>query len=384
MPETAAGGSAVEPVKDLRISVDTQVPADWDELVGSDPLAGFFHTSFWTGTTAAQLPAAEPLWLTAHRGDRLVGGLAALRRPGQRGLLGSVGRIDHLESHLDGTGGGPLIAAALSEAEGLDVSRLLVGRLLAQRSGPLESISLVLGPGAEERYGPQLHRKSGWIRESSPTSVISLDGGLEVVEMQRLSNNKRNERNRGLKRGAQFRVTTEPTELADYYPLYESACAHWGQTPMPLVFLQSLLADPSGRVFFSLISLEGKIIGGHLCFHHGDRVTAWTGVTDPAYARTHFPSTLVFWCNVVEACRRGARWLDVGGSGGIGSLSSFKKHFGAEEQMRGLYLNETPLLQAGRRIRDHLTSLRGALSGKGLRRWHDQSGNAPGGGGSRP
>ncbi len=197
--------------------------------------------------------------------------------------------------------------------------------------------------------------------------MVCLDGGIETVDKERLVMNKRNERNRGLKRGAEVFTTRDDDLLAQYYPIYEQASGHWGVTPAPLGLLRDLLNDPLDRVFLTCVKLEDRVIGGHLCLHLGERVFAWNGVTDPEFARSHFPATLCFWGDLVEACHRGARWLDFGASGGVNSLAGFKKYFGAELMERGFYVSDSPGLQAMRR----LGNLLGRARQGGESRWHD-------------
>jgi CelD/BcsL family acetyltransferase involved in cellulose biosynthesis len=164
--------------------------------------------------------------------------------------------------------------------------------------------------------------------------------------------------------------------VREYYGIYERAARHWGVEPAPLALLEALLNDPEGRVFFICVRFEGKVIGGHLNLHFGDRVLAWNGVTDPALARSHFPSTLCFWGDLAEACRRGAAWLDMGGSGGVDSLLGFKKYFGAELQMRGLYVRDSVAAGLFRRGRRLWRSRPGAGPPA---RWHDEAPGSAGG-----
>ena len=46
--------------------------------------------------------------------------------------------------------------------------------------------------------------------------------------------NKRNERNRGLRRGAQVFVSRDDADLAAYYPLYTAAAARTGRGADPV------------------------------------------------------------------------------------------------------------------------------------------------------
>ena len=213
--------------------------------------------------------------------------------------------------------------------------------------------------------------RPGWSCQAISTAALSLEGGLAEVELHRIGRNKRRERNRGLRRGLEVRITRDPDLLAAYHPLHLAACRVWGVAPMPLEFLLDVLADPDGGAFFSCASLQGRVVGGHLCLHRGERVLAWNGVTDPAVSKTHYPATGLVCADIEEACRRGAAWLDLGGSGDKGSLAGFKEFFGAELQMRGLYRRDTAGMRLLRMGRGLVSSLRG--SGR-ARRWHDAGG----------
>jgi hypothetical protein len=267
------------------------------------------------------------------------------------------------------------VAADLAPAEQEALVRALLGSYRRLRPGPLGAVTLALGPDRERRFGPLVAGIEGWTRHASPTAVIDLAGGAETVERDRLAMTKRNERNRGLRRGARVTASREASDLAAYYPLYAAAAAQWGVRPTPLAFLTELLADPGERVFFTCVRLEDRVIGGHLNLHLGDRVFAWNGVSDPSCARTHFPATLCFWGDIVEACRRGARWLDMGASGGHASLEGFKRYFGAELQERGYYVDEGAALRLARAITGRVGS--GGPKRGPVRRWHDGRTGAP-------
>lgn len=350
-------------------------PPGWDELVAADGSSDYAHTAHWNASAAAALPGADIVWLTVRRQERLIAGLAAVERSLGRGPLCR----HRCDCSLEGTSGGPLVARDLAPTDQDALVAQLLHAYRGLRRGPLGAVTMALGPERERRYGSLVAGHGGWRRHESPTAVIDLSGGAEAVARDRLSLNKRNERNRGLRRGARLAVSRAAADLAEYYPLYRAAAAHWGVTPTPLSFLQSLLADPSGRVFFICVRVDGRMAGGHLNLHLGDRVFAWNGVTDPACARTHFPATLCYWGDIEEACRRGARWLDVGASGGIHSLAGFKRYFGAESQMRGYYVDEAFGLRAFRAGRTWLgrPGPGRAEAGREGRRWHDGRDTGP-------
>ncbi len=354
----------------MLVEIRPSPPTDWPDLVGADPAADYFHTIPWTRITAAHLPAGRPLWLAVRDGGRLIGGLSGVRHGG---------RVRRVHSGAWGCSGGPLVAAGLPEDEAGRIRDALVDALLNQCGSRLSVCGISLNPGHEERWGARLAADPRFTRHDVPAAVVPLEGGPEAVA-SRMRKSKRNERNRGLRHGAEVAVSRDPADLAAYHRLHVAAARLWGQRPLSLALMQELLdlggGDEGGSAFFVCVRYEGRVVGGHLNFHLGDRVTAWHGVTDPSLARTHFPATVAVWGDVVEGCRRGARWLDLGGSNGIASLTSFKRGFGAEEQARGWYTNETRLLAL-------LGGLRGLWQRRGdRRRWHDGATGAPRGGGS--
>lgn len=343
-------------------------PPDWSALVARDPHAEYSHTRHWTEAVCRTTANAEAVWLTVRQDDRLVAGLNAVRVRSSKKIMGLEITRSHCNSSFEGTSGGPVMADDLDPDRQEQVFRRLVGALAAQRKGWLGSCSLVLNPVREERFGPVMREMPGWDRQDAPTAQISLAGGEQEVEMNRLNMAKRNERNRGLRRGVEWSVTTDKNLLAEYYLIYEQAARHWGVAAPPLALLEDLLDDPHGGVFFTCVRLEGKVIGGHVNLHHGAKVLVWNGVTDPAYANKYFPATVCFWGDLVESCRRQAAWLDLGGSGQRDTLLGFKKYLGAEMRMRGLYLFDSPTLSAARRTRRFLSELKVPRKST---RWHD-------------
>ncbi len=345
------------------IEQSVSLPADWDDLVLADPAAEYTHCAHWLESVRRCYDGAKLLVLTVRQEGELIGGLAAVDR--------RVGRLRRLDSSLDGTTGGPLLHRQLDQMSRRRLFLELVRRFRALRRGPLTALGMALNASGEEAYGPLLAGEGDWLRHDAPTAVVSLSGGIEDVEKNKLVMNKRNERNRGLRRGAEVFATKDPAWLERYYRLYLQAARHWKVEPVPESFLHSLLDGPgdrdgAGDVFFTCVKIGDRVIGGHLNLHLGDRVFAWNGVTDPAYARSHFPATLCFWGDMVEACRRGALWLDFGASGVAASLSTFKKYFGAQMEQRGYYTSESAALKLARKLR------RGpAGSGRHRVRWHD-------------
>lgn len=367
--EPLGGGEA-------EVALSGTVPEGWDVLVGDDPSADFFHTPNWTVAICTHLPHLEPVWLTINEGGKLAAGLVAVRCRSTFRLGPLPVCIDRLESSHQGTSGGPLISNRLSIARQARLFSQLVTAYRELRGSGLADCHLSLNPQHEVRFGGLMQTAAGWRQRPLNSAILDLSGGAEEVATRRMAKSKRNERNRALRRGAEVFATNEESLLDAYYPLYESACRHWGKPALPLELLAELLNDSQGRVFMTCVRLAGQVIGGHINCHHGQGVVAWNGVTDPAFANTHFPATLAIWGDIEESCRRGANWLDLGSSGGIGSLTNFKKLCGAKDRMRGWYVHETPLIRGAHWVKRHYRRCR-ELTGSGVSRLHDGNSAGP-------
>lgn len=332
---TAAGGPVV--------TVEAAPPSGWAALLADDPDATFFHTPLWSEALCRHLPGTTPLWFVARAEGRCVGGLSAVAR--RRGPL------RRLQSHFDGTAGGPLVAPDLPVATRAAVAAALLAEWTrAARRPDVAAASLILSPEAEARWGG-VPAARGWRRRDLPFAVLPLDGGPSAVEYGVLPKNRRNERNRALRRGCTSGVTDDPVVLGEYYPIYLAAARRWGVKPTPEALLRELLSRGAGAAFLSWVRRDGRVIGGHVCFRHGVEVVAWNGATLAEHADV-FPATLLVWTDVVEACRGGARRLDLGGSGGQAGVARFKELLGARFATRGCWELTAPLARVWRRLRE--------------------------------
>ncbi len=340
----------------MRLGSHDTLPEGWTDLVAADAGADAWHCPLWLTTVARHRPGARPLWLTAHEDGRLVGGLAALVTGG------ALGRID---SGPDGTAGGPLVRDDLPADQAGAVARRLLDGLVGARGGLLRGCGVALNTVHEQRWADLLLADGRFRRTDTPAAVIDLVDGADAARA-RFNKAKRNELSRGLRRGCEPGVTTDPDDIAAWHALHVQAAAHWGVAPVAAAMVRDLVtappADDGTGAFLVCVRAEGRIAGGHLVLHRGRWATAWLGVTDPALARTHFPATVAVWGDLQEAERRGARRLDLGASGGIGSLEGFKRYLGATELPRGWYQAETLPRRLLRRLRPQRS---------GGPRWHD-------------
>ena len=323
------------------VRAEADPPADWDAFLGGCPEANIFHSTLWTQAVCRNIPGTEAIWLTVRLENRLVGGLVAVRC--------RRGPFVRIVSHYDGTSGGPVVVSDLAPDQQNGIFDSLVAAYAGLRQSRVWVRTFSLSAAAEQRYGSIL-QNTNWCRQAIQAAIMPLAGGLEHVEKHVLKKNRRNERNRSLKRGCSYGVTTASDILVAYYPIYRAAAERWGITPTPLGLLRDMLAADGDHTFLTYVLFEDCVIGGHLNFHWGDRVIAWNGATLPEH-ENKFPATLLVWADLEEACRRQAAWLDLGGSGGKSSLANFKKLLGAEGEIRGHYLLESRLQKIWNMIR---------------------------------
>jgi hypothetical protein len=313
----------------LVVEAAASAPAGWDAwletAVGSEPAA----SSWWVAAAVRHFPATSALWLLARRDGRLAGGLAAV---GRRRFA-----LRRLESSVEGSPAGPVLDPALDDGARDAVLDALTTAYAARVVGRTVSADFTLGRASEARFGARLAKAAAWQRAEVPTSVVDLSAGLTHVEAHVLSNNRRNERNRGLKRGCTLCASSDPLDLAAWYPLYREVARDWAQAPVPLAFMQELASTRPDRAFLVQVRHAGAIIGGHFCVKWGDRVSALYGASRRDVAKELFPATLLYWQDLVEGCARGAAVLDFGGFGGQSGLRRFKQLMGASEEMRAQY-----------------------------------------------
>ena len=305
-------------------------PEYW-QLLASQSNAHYFQGSSWSSAISNNYSGCDTVWITAFKNDVPVGGL----------VLVSVTRAIFMQlySNYEGTFGGPFCLPTLSGEEKLKVNSMLLEEFAKLSSGKKVIASTVCTSSSK---ADSVLTRAGFEIQHFTGASISLADGYNHVEMNIIKKNRRNERNRSLKRGCTTGVTTDPKIIDEYYPIYLRATSRWGSKPAPEQLLKDLLADSSGNAFMSWVRLDGKLIGGHLNFSAGGIVTAWNGATN-LELKGVFPASVLIFTDVEEACSRGCALLDLGAHGGVDGVEQFKRMFGAESDRRIMFSKKTIL-----------------------------------------
>jgi len=336
-----------DPASRPRIRLHTTVPENWNDLLARCPQAEFSATSNWCDSVAAHYPGTSALYLTAEFEGQSVGGLPALVRP-HRGLV-------RLESSLEGTVAGPQIPVDIPDSLQADTFAALCGALVDRVGGRTIVAAVTLAPtglAALDATVPDTR----WQRLDYHTAVVDCQDGIEHIEHDLWTNNRRNERNRGLKRGCTLQAEYDRAAVAEWYPLYAAKSGEWAQAPVPLALLQDLLETHPDRCVLNTVRLEGSLIAGHFCFRSRGRLVAWQGAARADLQRSHFPTTLVYWQDLSFACEQGLAAVDFGGCVGRDSLWDFKRRCGARPEPRCQLLARSSL---GRLLHTAATRWRG-------------------------
>ncbi len=263
-----------------------------------------------------------------------MGGLPVVART-HRGLV-------RLESSIEGTLAGPQVVADLDPAVRAAACTALAAALAERVRGRTIVAAMTVAPD-EGAWPADVVLNGSWRHDDYETAIVDCRGGLDQVERDLWTNNRRNERNRGLKRGCTLQAEHGSDALANWYPLYDAESRHWAQAPVPRSLLQDLLESLPDQCVLNTVRLDGEIIAGHLCFRSRDHLVAWQGAARSDLQRSHFPTTLVYWQDIRHACDEGLSGVDFGGCVGRVGLWDFKRRCGAVPESRRQYLTRSSL-----------------------------------------
>jgi len=279
---------------------------------------------------------AQLSWLVAERDQTVVGAMPVVSRQ-RRGLV-------QLESSIEGTVAGPLLSPALPTDQAHQVFSQLLNALADALGGRSVLAAVTLSsPALLELVDGFI--SSRWQRQLFESGVVDCSQGLEHVDRELWTRNRRNERNRGLKRGLTLHTETDPTVLADWYPIYREDAARWAMATVPLALFEDLIQRSPGQVVLNIARLEGEVVGGHFGFVCRDRLFTWQSGARADLLRTLFLTTVLYWQDICFACERGLSAVDFGGSVGRDGLWDFKRRCGAQPEARCQLLARSPLGQ---------------------------------------
>lgn len=291
----------------MQVDIIDHLPEDSQQLVHQVSRASFYHTPVWLDGLSSAFPWMRFRCLVARDGVEIAGFLPYFvleKWPTKR-----------LWSLPFGTYGGPV-------ARESDVDQLLIDHFM-----DLRRARGVLEVGLVDYF-----RKSNQADATSAetTHVLRLDANFETVWGTRFEKSKRRQARKAEREGIRIQQATSLEEVDLYYDIYERRSREWRQRiRYPRGLFIELFQRGGDAVKLFLARLEGRVLGGHLNFYHGDSVVAWNGVTTPD-SRGVQASTLLYTFCIRHACENGFSFYNLGSSLGKTSLIEYKKSLGGE------------------------------------------------------
>ena len=291
----------------------------WDEWASKARGGSFAARAGFLEALPLALPGARLVFLSARRGDRLLGAvpLVVTRRWGHRWAY----------SLPFGTYGGPLVDAAEPEPARLraEMAREL-GSWLAK--GRVAGGEIVCAPGAQSA-DPAWAALAGTVL-SSTAHVVSLEGRSFDSYVAGLEKSTREELRRAPRRGVV--VLEEPEALPAAHALYLAQARSWrGHRPYPLAFLAALVEHPSRFARLFVARSENQLLCAILVLSSADDSFIWWSGSSPAARRTvAYPYLMVEIVRVMG--EEGRKRVSLGSSGGIAALERYKESVGARPE----------------------------------------------------
>ena len=293
-------------------------PAGWSDLLVTVPAATPAHRPALWAALAAVLPGLSVRCLAIEADGALAGGMPVLveRRAGFHALHA-------LPFLLPGT---PLARAdahaAVDAAAGAGLGSLQ--RELCATGGEWA----LYRPGGPPVAQSALERVTGRTRWLE-AAIVTLTDGLEAA-WARVDRKSRQE----IRQAGEWLVCAqEPDALEAAYALHVAQSRAWhAHRPLPLELSRRLLVDtgdglgPVARLFTARCG--GALVCATLVLDHPREAMPWWSGADPEARRLHaFPRLL--WSVVEWAHGAGRARVNLGASGGSGSVSAFKDSLGA-------------------------------------------------------
>lgn len=302
-------------------------PEEWDEHWSGCDHATYFHSRGWSETWSTYTDGRlqpSPILLTFDDGTEAV--LPLTEEDTYKGLG------TRYEASPAGTYGGWISADGLTSEQARAATATLFDLdEIHWRRNPFEPPSSVPRTPTTE----------------DTTQAVDLTPAFEDVHAAWDKSHRYNARKTRREGVEVFQAETTEHWRA-YYEVYEACLERWGEDATSEYgwrLFETLHGrqDPAVRLW--LARYQDEVIGGALCLYAPDHVSYWHG----ANLRKHsgvYPSNLILYEAMQDACQRGLSWFDMNPSGGHEGVRRFKSRFSPEVLEAPVYTTESALSQA--------------------------------------
>jgi len=321
----------------VEYTVTSHVDArSWDDLVAEDRSASFFQTLAWSDVLSSTLLDHAPLFAEARLRGELVAGMPVIRR--------SRGPVTVVESMPFGTYGGVL---ATDRAPSQAAAELLLALLDAVDRITVGQIRIV------DFNGRLADACDGFTSVASEAQVLDLDRPYDEI-WAGFRPSVRNKVRKAEKAGVVIRQARGTDDFHAYHRLLEECSERWGTAnPFSEDFFAALAVSDNDAIQMWLAVYDGAIIGGDLNFLSATSVFNWGNVSHrESVSLGTVP--LLHDHAIKDACRRGLKTYNLGGSGGIDTVARFKSAFGTKCIPYTEYVLEKGWMKLANRLRGRI------------------------------
>jgi CelD/BcsL family acetyltransferase involved in cellulose biosynthesis len=294
-------------------------PVAYSAILAADPNASFFHTPAWYEALLAAYPYYRPAWFVATGADGTMTGALPCLESVRAGLVQRL-------SLPYGTYATPLAAGASPSERGA-VRAALLDAWWRGTGGPRivrSNLTLFVPPDGEAMPDWPGAKAS----TTEHTHLVDLSPGFDRLWSEVVRRDARNNCGKAEEQGVT--AAREARAIDDIDLLYREQAASWrSHTPFPPGFLQTLRETAGDAVEGWVARREGRVVAAQLLFLHRDTAFGWVAANRPE-ARQLRAATLLNRVFMEDLCRRGLRWLNLGGSRHAAGIEEFKRGLGGQ------------------------------------------------------
>ncbi|MCK4511734.1 GNAT family N-acetyltransferase [bacterium] len=221
-----------------------------------------------------------------------------------------------------GSFGGPVL--------GTGASADTANALLKEFAGAAASLRVGFAQVVDRSGRIQESDLPGFRRVDDTLQVISLAAGYEELE-RGFKPSARNKMRKAAKAGVTVRRAESEADFLSYHALLEECSREWMIRPRPgSEFFTALHGLDPNVVQMWLAVHDGDVLAGDLNFALHGTVLNWGNVSTDA-AKSLAPNNLLHANAIEQAVRDGHHTYDLGTSGGIEGVRTFKASFGTTD-----------------------------------------------------
>lgn len=187
------------------------------------------------------------------------------------------------------------------------------------------------------------------------THILWLEGNFDEVWNHKVKKKRRNRCRKARELGVVITEDCSLNAFEEYYSIYHMASLARRQANIyPKSLFEEMARSKSRNIKLWLAKLDHKTIAGSIVFYNHEGLFNWSESTIADFAHDHPASALVERI-IEDACNRGYKYVDFGGSLGedgreLEGVRQHKESFGAQRVNYSAYRWEGKLFQFGRQI----------------------------------